>query len=496
MALIKFHTKNKVIYSKIESVPGVYESGITTSDCTAATEVSGSVTTETSSYEYLGDSNSRDEFTYETDSFADISITTPQQVLGVLNPALTVANAPLSKFFRACGANVAVDGGTGVVTISNSVAENSKLSFNFVKSSADDTVYQKQYKFYGMQGTVDIEASTKQLPQLKFAFKGNAFEPVKISAITPNYGNQTVNVASVVRVNTIVETLITPLGESFAARSTISGTPTITRVGNVATVTLTGHGLVDKQLVNISGATGAVDGYYYNGDFPINYVDANTFTYTMNGTPSGSAAGTLVAKKDGYAKAFCFSTLNAANFFGQELTRYTSGCEEGFERKSIPTDVSVTVLETHAPAFAITSITRSGTTATVTTAAPHGLVAGRNVTISGATDALYNIRTLVETAPTSTTFTVILGGTPAANAVAISNGSLQVVDNDATDFNPDANKTKFFAARLKFGVKNGWYVTYSWSKLQVADVKDGTVGNSEGRDITFRNTGSTAIILS
>jgi hypothetical protein len=65
----------------------------------------------------------------------------------------------------------------------------------------------------------------------------------------------------------------------------------------------------------------------------------------------------------------------------------------------------------------VSSITKSGTTATVTMSQPHLMTTGDRVTISGASDSLYNI---VE-APITTTvdpsiFTYIMTGTPAANA--------------------------------------------------------------------------------
>jgi hypothetical protein len=76
----------------------------------------------------------------------------------------------------------------------------------------------------------------------------------------------------------------------------------------------------------------------------------------------------------------------------------------------------------------ITTITRVGTVATVTTTIPHGLQTGDTVTILGATDALYNITASI-TLLTATTFTYTMSGTPGANAVATSSQSAtQLVD--------------------------------------------------------------------
>lgn len=75
---------------------------------------------------------------------------------------------------------------------------------------------------------------------------------------------------------------------------------------------------------------------------------------------------------------------------------------------------------------AISGITRSSTTATVTTAAAHGLRVGDYVVISGATETQYNGTWVVASVPTDTTFTYtgVTGspttpatGTPAFTAV-------------------------------------------------------------------------------
>jgi len=63
-----------------------------------------------------------------------------------------------------------------------------------------------------------------------------------------------------------------------------------------------------------------------------------------------------------------------------------------------------------------------------------------------------------------------------------------------SSFNPDANVSKFYAAVLKFGGSTaGSTVAYMWDKLQLATVKQGKVATYMGRDVTFRNTGSSFI---
>jgi hypothetical protein len=282
------------------------------------------------------------------------------------------------------------------------------------------------------------------------------------------------------------------LGEPFTAQALIANATTITKVGAVATVTMPGaHGLLTGRLVNISGASDPL----YNGDFAIAVSSTTVFTYTMAATPAANAIGTLAVKAGGYAKNFCHATLTAANFFGRDLARYLTGCEEGFSSTAVPTDVAVTMLEPEASAFSISSITFVTTTATVT-APSHKAINGDYVTIAGATgaDATKYNGTFIISGVTANTFTYTMLSTPAGNAVTTS--QLTGVDNYSTYFDPDANVSLFFAVSLKFGTSAGRYVTYSWDKLQLANVKDGKVGSFLGRDVAFRNTGTSSILLS
>ena len=76
----------------------------------------------------------------------------------------------------------------------------------------------------------------------------------------------------------------TVVGASAAAITSI------TRVDTTATVTTTSpHGLATGREVTIAGANEAD----YNGDFTITVTDASEFTYTVSGSPTTPATGTI-----------------------------------------------------------------------------------------------------------------------------------------------------------------------------------------------------------
>lgn len=78
-------------------------------------------------------------------------------------------------------------------------------------------------------------------------------------------------------------------GQGAAAKSVTS----ITRSSTTATVTLSSHGYASGDEVIITGATQTE----YNGSFVITVTDANTFTYTVSGSPATPATGTIYAQK-------------------------------------------------------------------------------------------------------------------------------------------------------------------------------------------------------
>jgi hypothetical protein len=73
---------------------------------------------------------------------------------------------------------------------------------------------------------------------------------------------------------------------------TAKSVSSITRVGTTATVVCQNHGCKNQDTVDILGA-GQTE---YNGYQTITIVDANTFTFTVTGSPATPATGTITAR--------------------------------------------------------------------------------------------------------------------------------------------------------------------------------------------------------
>ena len=105
----------------------------------------------------------------------------------------------------------------------------------------------------------------------------------------------------------------------------------------------------------------------------------------------------------------------------------------------------------------ISSITKSGTTATLTTASPHGLLTNNRVTISGASSSEYN-GTFVITKTGASTFTYVMASAPAANATVV--GTYTTIGITGVDSSTFIN-VNLFKNRLYFTQKNTlscWYL--------------------------------------
>lgn len=130
-----------------------------------------------------------------------------------------------------------------------------------------------------------------------------------------------------------------------------------------------------------------------------------------------------------------------------------------------------------ASSFSLTGITRSGSTATATSAGVHGLVVGDHVFINGADQAEYNGLHAVTAVPTSTTFEYTVSGTPATPAT----GTLDV--DPATLGNAESAETGPIQA-LASTLNQIVNAVPGWARVENA--LDATKGENAETDAAFR----------
>jgi hypothetical protein len=226
----------------------------------------------------------------------------------------------------------------------------------------------------------------------------------------------------------------------------------ITRASTTATVTATAHGFTTGDQVNIRGAA-ETD---YNGDFIVTVTDANTFTYTVSGSPATPATGTIIANngpevRDSYdgglyaAGVFASQNYDNANEFivlagSDSATLYRQGQSpvvktyptspaekiegtdtvsvvQAFNRLYVLREADRTVTGWEQKLTTASGITVSSTTATVNVTA-HGYPAGARVRIEGSTTPAFDGHEYDIVSSSTNSFTITVPSGTATHAAA------------------------------------------------------------------------------
>jgi Tfp pilus tip-associated adhesin PilY1 len=200
---------------------------------------------------------------------------------------------------------------------------------------------------------------------------------------------------------------------AYSATATRAGTTTFTDTATITTSAA--HGYVTGDTIAITGGTGSA--VNYNKTVAVTVTGTNTFTYPITVDPPspGNSSGTAgvesikkitrsgntvtVDTNGGNFTAGTSITLNGVpvadggSFYNNTFTIATGGSKTFTFTATLRPPISVTglsVAKTTAAPLAVSSITRLGSTATVTTTAAHGVTTGQSVTIAGATQTGYN----------------------------------------------------------------------------------------------------------
>jgi len=271
--------------------------------------------------------------------------------------------------------------------------------------------------------------------------------PIFIQNATDSYANGWWwTIAGGTNTMTCIPTTAPAAGEKFSATGTyvyagyfysncgiaLSSTTAFTTDGTATVLcTTTGaHGLQKDSLIYIKGTTSS--GTTINGAFVVATVPtANTFTFVnTNGTVAASAITnvanntTLYARPAGYVEPRTFDGGVAFTAGGgapnQQLIRQT----RRYFRYQSGKGIQFSTGSSLKPALFVTSITGTGTTATVTTRYVHNMTVGSKIQVAGCNQGVYNgtftVASIVN--PTSFTYTTVnsIGTTPATGLIRIS----------------------------------------------------------------------------
>lgn len=185
-------------------------------------------------------------------------------------------------------------------------------------------------------------------------------------------------------------------------------------VSNIATLTTNApHGFIRGENVTVSG----VDPVNYNGSFVITDVssDGRQFSYAKSRTGArGVSAISMTA-------LVATATTSAAHGFvvGErvQISGTSASLDGQYVISAVPTDTTFRYERPRSSRVAVTVKSANGTTATLTTAAEHGLSVNDRVVVTGV-DATFNGTYTITQVPSSTAFSYAKTATVAPTAVA------------------------------------------------------------------------------
>ena len=207
------------------------------------------------------------------------------------------------------------------------------------------------------------------------------------------------------------------IGSFFTGAAIPAATNAIVLNGTIATVTTTNaHGLRVGDgiyVVGTTGATGTLNSSWFVATTPTN--NSFTFACTATGTITAVLNASIYVRALGYVEHRPFDGgvqfSNVSPFHGYQVIRQTRRQFRYQSGKGIQFSTG-SILK---PALAINNITSSGTTVTVTTKYPHGMLPGSFIRVSGCVETAYNGTFAVATAPTGLTLTYTALSTPSAS---------------------------------------------------------------------------------
>jgi hypothetical protein len=233
---------------------------------------------------------------------------------------------------------------------------------------------------------------------------------------------------------------------------TVAGTTTVTVTSSQA------HGLRVGNSVYIRGTTGVAG---VNGTWQVATTPSNSvFTFIANGAVSGTvtlaagATATAYVRANGYTEHRPFDGgvqfSNETPYHGSQIIRQTRRYFRYQSGKGLQFSTG-SVLK---PPLYVDNVTSSGTTVTVTTRYPHGLLPGSVVKVIGATETAYNGNFTVVTAANPITFTYTALSTPSATP--------------ATGFPITISPFSWYGGSNRVGMfdnQNGFYFEYDGQTL-------------------------------
>ena len=320
------------------------------------------------------------------------------------------------------------------------------------------------------------------------------------NAIDANANGWWYTIAGGTNTMTVITTSVVASGAQFNAALTyvyrayfysgcgiVVGANSFTTDGSATVLCTTSnpHGLSAGSLVYITNTTSS--GTTINGAMVVlTTPSANSFFFiNTNGNVAaaaithGASQNVLYARPAGYVESRSFDGGVAfsagATVPNSQMIRQTRRYFRYQSGKGIQFSTGTSMC----PPIFITSVTSSGTTATVTTRFAHNLAIGAVIQVSGAEQGTYNGTFTIASVPTPTTLTYTMLGTP-----SVSPATGLIIKVTAVNWFGSSNRVGFFDQQ------NGLYFEYDGQMLYAVwrnsiNQLNGTVSVSQGSSVVI-----------
>lgn len=295
------------------------------------------------------------------------------------------------------------------------------------------------------------------------------------NAVDPNANGWWYTAAGGTNTMTVITTSVVAAGSQFNAALTYvyrgyfysgcgiavgANAFTTNGTASVSVATTYPHGLSAGSLVYITNTSST--GTIVNGAQIVAAVlNGNTFTFNnTNGTvaaaaiTNGAAQTVVYARPAGYVESRSFdggvAFSASANVPNSQMIRQTRRYFRYQSGKSIQFSTGTSMC----PPIFVTSVTSSGTTATVTTRFAHNLAVGATIQVTGIDQGAYNGTFTVATTPTPNTLTYTM-----VNAPGVSPATGLIIKISATGWYGSSNRVGFMDQQ------NGLFFEYDGQML-------------------------------
>lgn len=370
--VVKYFDKAVKLYFVEQSTRGTPEV-VTGADVIAATNLTQSSPVTGTSYDFLGDEANRDGFYAVEDIIAEVTATT---FLPVIGAAVTSSSAlAIEDMFQACGGTVTAPAtetasitfgsltigqyvtvaGLTFTSTGSTTAANVAAAFASLTAGATTGGGTSNGTYSGTLGTWNSSTASSTTVTFTSTSTGQDVTDIvtaKTSGVTltvvtsqPAYviSNATLNQA----LGTAVFGMDSPQAATtkvYEASDVIGMFDLMIEVAKIPEInwSFKGNFVAPSEESTLTDDFGTQKNSVYISPVP----KANNITTSELIVES---AGALATPTLG-TKNVCFDKVSASNCFGIDLTRYLSGCEDGFTKKAIKTDVVITIKEDMADA--------------------------------------------------------------------------------------------------------------------------------------------------